>query len=124
MKVLKGLRKQKKLTQQDLAEIIGVDRVTLARYESGARLPSLEVLIKLADFFEVSVDYLLGRTDLPSAKNENKEPVLDESITKAAAHGPDGANNDAIALLNDRLDDILNEVERYKRLINQPGKEE
>lgn len=124
MKVLKGLRKQKKLTQQDVAEIIGVDRVTLARYESGARLPSLEVLIKLADFFEVSVDYLLGRTDSPSAKSENKEPVLDESITKAAAHGPDGANSDAIALLNDRLDDILNEVERYKRLINQPGKEE
>lgn len=124
MKNLKLLRGIANKTQEEMAEIIGVDRITYHRYEKGLRQPSLENMIKLADYFNVTLDYLLGRTDSPSAEKENKEPVLDESITKAAAHGPDGANNDAIALLNDRLDDILNEVERYKRLINQPGKEE
>jgi len=124
MKNLKLLRGIANKTQEEMAEIIGVDRITYHRYEKGLRQPSLENMIKLADYFNVTLDYLLGRTDSPSAEKENKEPVLDESITKAAAHGPDGANSDAIALLNDRLDDILNEVERYKRLINQPGKEE
>lgn len=55
---LKKLRRSKNLTQKELAEVIGVDRTTYVKYESGDSEPSFETLIKLADFFEVSLDYL------------------------------------------------------------------
>ncbi|MFW6243372.1 MAG: helix-turn-helix domain-containing protein [bacterium] len=61
---LKKLRKDKKLTQQDFANIIGYSRSTIAKYESGSRMPSNNFLIEVADYFEVSLDYMLGRTDL------------------------------------------------------------
>lgn len=62
---LKKLRLQKKLTQEELAEKLGITRGTYAHYEINKRQPDYETLQKLADFFNVSVDYLLGRTDDP-----------------------------------------------------------
>lgn len=63
---LRQLRKARKLTQEDVAHQIGVARTTYAMYEQNSREPDNETLQKLADFFQVSVDYLLGRTDEPS----------------------------------------------------------
>lgn len=62
---LRGLRLQKGVTQKSIADNIGVDEVSLQRYEYGTVRPKLEKLVKLADFFNVSTDYLLGRTDNP-----------------------------------------------------------
>lgn len=59
---LSELRKVHKLRQEDLAKRVGIARTTYAMYEQGKREPDYEILQKLADFFEVSVDYLLGRT--------------------------------------------------------------
>ncbi|AUJ59212.1 MULTISPECIES: helix-turn-helix domain-containing protein [Bacillus amyloliquefaciens group] len=53
------LRKGKKLTQEQMAEKVGVHRGTYANYERGHRQPDYETLVKIADFFEVSIDYLL-----------------------------------------------------------------
>lgn len=122
-KVIKRLREGKRMTQDDLGKALGFTKGTVYAWEAGTRFPTLETLSQIADFFETTTDYLLGRTDSPGAEPEGKEPVLDEAITKAAAHGPEGTNGEAIALLNDRLDDILSEVERFKRLINQRKKE-
>lgn len=47
-------------TQQQIQDIININRATLSRYESGEREPDYETLGKLADFYEVSVDWLLG----------------------------------------------------------------
>lgn len=58
---LRELRKQHKLTQQQLADATGVGRATLAHYEAGTSEPGLTNLIKLADFFDVTLDYLAGR---------------------------------------------------------------
>lgn len=55
------LRKEKGLSQATLAKALGVDCSTIAKYETGDRLPDVVMLGKLADFFEVSTDYLLGR---------------------------------------------------------------
>jgi transcriptional regulator with XRE-family HTH domain len=52
-------RKRKKLTQQDLGKEIGVSRVQIARYEAGLNYPSVENLKKLAEYFQVTTDYLL-----------------------------------------------------------------
>lgn len=60
------LRKKGKYTQADLAAVLGVNYRTYAHYEKGDRDMSPEVLIKLADFYQVSIDYLLGRTDNPA----------------------------------------------------------
>jgi transcriptional regulator with XRE-family HTH domain len=74
---LKELRYQKKLTQEQLGAKVNVTKVSISGYENGNRTPDTETLQKLADFFEVSVDYLLGRTDSPnSGKEEFEDPEL------------------------------------------------
>ncbi len=60
---LKELRLEKKFTQDDLSKILGVSDRAIGYYESGARHPDFEGLKKLAQFFDVSTDYLLGRTN-------------------------------------------------------------
>lgn len=58
---LKELRKVKGMTQCEVAKVIGYSSLSYARYEKGEREPDISTLCKLADFFVVSVDYLLGR---------------------------------------------------------------
>ena len=62
---LKKLRKDRKLTQQRLAIELNMNQNSISRYESGVREADYETLIKLADYFNVSIDYLLERTDNP-----------------------------------------------------------
>jgi HTH-type transcriptional regulator, competence development regulator len=63
---LRRLRLEKKLTQEELGKKINVTKVSISGYENGNRTPDTETLQKLADFFNVTTDYLLGRTDNPS----------------------------------------------------------
>ena len=60
---LKSLRIEKKLTQKQVADRIGLAISAVSSYESGTRNPSYDVLAKLARIFHVSTDYLLGMTD-------------------------------------------------------------
>ena len=60
---LKELRIEKGLSQRKLGELLGFCNQTVSFWETGSRDPDLDALIKIADFFEVSVDYLLGRED-------------------------------------------------------------
>lgn len=60
MERLKDLRTEKGLTTSALGKIVGCSNPTITHYERGDREPSLEMLCKLADFFGVSVDYLIG----------------------------------------------------------------
>jgi transcriptional regulator with XRE-family HTH domain len=57
------LRQESGLTQEKLAEIFKTKKATISRYETGTRDPKLDTLIEFADFFKVSTDYLLGRTE-------------------------------------------------------------
>ncbi len=61
---IRALRKEKGLTQADLAAILKVSSRTVGFYETEGRDPDTETLKKLADYFEVSIDYLLGHGDL------------------------------------------------------------
>lgn len=58
-----SLRKSKGLNQQQLADAIGVTKSTISRIESSTRAASIEVLYALSDYFNVSLDYLVGRSD-------------------------------------------------------------
>lgn len=60
---LKEIRTERGLRQKDVAAAIGVTLQAICNYEAGTRDPSLDILCKLCDFFEVSADYLLGRAD-------------------------------------------------------------
>jgi transcriptional regulator with XRE-family HTH domain len=62
-KKLKGLRSEYKITQEELAKIIGVTTSMIGMYETDSRKPSYEVLLKISEYFNVSTDYLLGKTD-------------------------------------------------------------
>lgn len=61
---LKELRKEKNLTQAQLGELLNTSHATINRYEKNIHEPDLDTINKLADIFDVSVDYLLGRTDI------------------------------------------------------------
>ncbi|MGI6298798.1 MAG: helix-turn-helix domain-containing protein [Saccharofermentanales bacterium] len=62
---LKQLRLENDLTQEGLAKHLPINRGTYAHYELGKRQPDLETLVRIAVFYNVSTDYLLGLTDLP-----------------------------------------------------------
>lgn len=64
---LRRLRERNKLKRCVLSELCGLNRNAIKRYETGAATPTADVLISIADYFEVSVDYLLGRSDYPKS---------------------------------------------------------
>ena len=72
---LKELRERKNVTQQDVADALDIDRSLYARYEYGTRTPPLDNLIKMAKYYEVTTDYMLGLTD---------DPQFEQPLTIAA----------------------------------------
>lgn len=77
---LKQLRAEKGLAQKDMASFLKIDRTTYVKYESGSSEPNFSTLSKLAEFFDVSVDYLLGRTDVRKNQPTIKDDELDEAL--------------------------------------------
>lgn len=70
---IRALRKQRNLNQEQLAELASLNRVTVAKYESGRVEPGAQALARIADALEVSVDVLLGRSDeIPAPVNNPK----------------------------------------------------
>jgi len=72
---LKGLRIEKGVTQREIAELLGVTYQAYSYYEKGSREPSHEAVLKLADYFNVTTDYLLGR-ETPQKPEERLEGVF------------------------------------------------
>ena len=62
---LKQIRKEKGISQLKLAIELNTNQNTISRYETGEREPGINELIRIADYFNVSIDYLLERTDNP-----------------------------------------------------------
>ena len=62
---LRKLRKERKLTQVELQMRTGIEQSLLSKFENGERVPPTETLITLADFYNVSIDYILCRTENP-----------------------------------------------------------
>lgn len=64
----KKVRLEKGLTQKQVAAALGITEQAYQRYEYGKTVPSALVLIALADYFDVSLDYLVGRSDIPERR--------------------------------------------------------
>lgn len=78
---LSELRKQNHMTQQTLSERLSVTKATVSSYETGTRLPSYDVLIKISYIFHVSTDYLLGVADKNQLSVDGLTPRQIEIIT-------------------------------------------
>ena len=78
MNRLKELRKEKKLTQKELADKINVSKITVLRWENGERQIKPDKAQQLADFFGVSVGYLLGYSDKVNAKAKLLDIIISD----------------------------------------------
>lgn len=74
---IRDLREDMDLRQSDLAKRTGIDQRTISNYETGKTAPDAYALIRLADFFDVSVDYLLGRTRQDLYTKDRKERIIE-----------------------------------------------
>lgn len=65
---LYNLRTDHNLTQQALASVLGISYHSIGKMEKGQRSPSIEITCAIADYFDVSLDYLVGRSDTPERR--------------------------------------------------------
>lgn len=101
-KQLKALRKRNPhLTQMDMATQLGIAKTTYAAYEQGKRTPDIETQNKIADFFQVSLDYLHGR-------EEKRSPTFSTKQMSIAAHIDD-------EVTDEQMEDILNYIDFIKQ---------
>ena len=105
---LKRLRMEKGITQKELADRLHISRSTIAGYESLGKEPDGEKLCALADFFGVSVDYLLGVTD--SRELTSPAPAAAKRPVEAAIAGELGSLSDR------QLDRLLGYIQALKEL--------
>lgn len=89
---LKALRKEKGLTQEQLAEKLGVAGRTVSRWETASNMPDLSILIQLADFYEIEVGEILD--------GERKDKVIDKEVKETLAKIADYSNNEKQKTVN------------------------
>lgn len=92
---LRIIRKQLGLSQKEVAEHLKCSPTVYSRYETGERQPSIDVLIKMSDFFGVSVDVLIGNTP----HSVTKLTTTEHDLLVAFHNADDRARQDAIAIL-------------------------
>lgn len=117
---LAKLRTERKKTHQDMADMLGITRQAYSHYENGKREPDYSTLGRLASYFEVSIDYLLGKSNVRSF--EEVEVDVDPSINVAYLGGvkheltPDVARRlkEDIELFKKLEEQFLRDKEREK----------
>jgi len=103
MERLRLLRKEAGLSQQMMADALGISRQAYSNYEAGNREPSYETALQLADYFNVTTDYLLGRVEKPGESADDED-----SDIKVALFGGDGEVTDKM------WEDVMQFVEFVK----------
>lgn len=106
---LKEIRESKKISQLKLANAIGVGRTTITNYETGVSSPDIDTIIKIAQYFDCSVDYLLGRNyyeKLQPAQVEVKEELTDKQ-------------KELLSLIKNMNTDDINKIIGYAFSLNE-----
>lgn len=101
MNRIKSLREEYKMTQQELADKIDGAKSTIAMYEKGDRKPSMEVLIKLSEIFNCTIDYLLGKSDI-----RNPEELKQIQFANAGGLDTKGLDEEDMLELQRQIDYI------------------
>lgn len=73
---IKELRNRKNISQAVIAEYLGITKQAYSLYETGKREPDYETLLKIGEYFSVSVDYLLGNSDIPKTEELPEELII------------------------------------------------
>lgn len=81
-KRIQQLRKERELTQEQLAEKLNVSQNTIAKIESGLRRPSIDFLLEISEFFNVSTNYLVFGVHAEDVEDEKSKKDIDETIEK------------------------------------------
>jgi transcriptional regulator with XRE-family HTH domain len=79
---IKKLREEHRYTQRYVAEMCDISKSAIDAYEKGIRKPKLEAIEAIADLYNVDVDYLLGKTDIPNAYQANKNAPDENNLTE------------------------------------------
>jgi transcriptional regulator with XRE-family HTH domain len=82
VKNLRAMREEKGVSQQKVADAIGSNQQSIHRYENGDYEPDIQTLTLLADYFETSIDYLVGRTDIRKKIERVEEYALNHGEAK------------------------------------------
>ena len=92
---LKELRKEKNITQDQLAEEMGVARRTVSRWETGSNMPDMDILIDISDFHKVDLREILDG----ERKNEQMDKEMKETVLKVAEYESEGKRRNAIVVI-------------------------
>ncbi|MBU5445425.1 helix-turn-helix domain-containing protein [Paenibacillus sp. MSJ-34] len=96
---LEKMRKKRKLTQQNMAERLGISRQGYGYYEKGTREPDLKTLQKIADILNTTTDFLLGRTNDPTTTSDaNKTNQPSDNFTYFGGNREDLTEDEALKL--------------------------
>lgn len=132
--VLRELIAEKSLTQGSVAEGIGMTRQVVSLYTTGQSTPDINTLSKMADYFGVSCDYLLGRTDIKSPditiKEMHKKTGLSEYAIFSLINNNknSGGSVDRLRFINDLLEDVeslyflsgaYSDLKRHEQLVSE-----
>lgn len=115
-RIITFLRKEKKLSQKEVAEELGISQALLSHYEKGIRECGLDFVVKAADYYEVSCDYLLGRTsdrdyafnEPPAPKSSRKQSAAQVVNRRLIASMMNVIYDFAAAAKNRKLDRTIN----------------
>ncbi|MDD7793662.1 helix-turn-helix domain-containing protein [Clostridium sp. 'White wine YQ'] len=111
---LKILRNSKGITQQDLADILKVERPTIAGYETKGKQPDYDKLLILSDYFNVSIDYLLGKSDIKEPAEKIIEKNKDTEYT-LALHNAKGYDDNLPEEAKKEIDNFIEYIKnKYK----------
>ena len=109
---LKELRLEKRLTGEELGKIFNVTKVAISNWERGQRTPDTDMLSRLAAYFEVSIDYLLGNTNERNITEEKSK--LNSNVKTIAAH--------RLGNIEDLDDDAIDKINEYIEFIRMQQK--
>lgn len=116
------LREEKKLKQIDVARAIGISNVVLSRYESDERVPDIETMKCIADYYDCSLDYLVGRSTI-------RVPFIQDESTKLTSNVPDAEQilcseltrrddlQTLLWLVRDMAPEAVNRVIKYIKIV-------
>lgn len=109
---LKEERKNNNLNQTQLAEKLYLDRSSISKYESGKQIPEIPTLETIADYFEVSLDYLVGRTDIRNYTESGKVASNENEIFNVKY------KNENLSLSKKEIEELIEKLEELLEKLN------
>ncbi|EJT5915775.1 XRE family transcriptional regulator [Clostridium perfringens] len=109
---LKSLRNEKGVLQKDVAEYLKISTSAYGFYEQGKRIPDVETLNKLSDYYNVSIDYLLGKSSI----KESAEDIINDNSLTLALHNDNDIDGELPEEAKKEIEDFIEYVKhKYKK---------